>query len=1440
MLGSILNEARLPKILALAFLAFAMGPTKAEDVQEIGRQLDIQAPGDIYDFEYLPDGGIVVAGDFTVISGIYQPFIAKFNSDGSINRSWRPQLDGPVRGVAVDANSDIYIHGDFSTIDSLPRQKLARILHETGTVDAWGGSEPFITALAVGNDYVYVGRRSSQVLARRSKGASGAIDETWVPALSGSVSQIALTEDSVYVVGALRGSNGFSQSPLQRVDLAGQVDPLWINAISPVFPNRVNDIETIGTSLFVAGSFSTIRGVQQARIAKIGSGGIVDLQWRPSLNGEVTSLSVDRSRNLAFASGHFTQLGTTSVTPNIALSVAGLGNQVPFSPSTQEPLQHIASLSTGLLVAGLFRSIDQVRAISLATVSIDGSGPAALDAVRPGRISAILPTADALYIGGVFHSIDGNDFENAARLIEDRPDQSWRPVVRGEVLAIGVNSSDVFLGGDLSAGSCRNLCKFNKSSASQLNQFAPNPNARVLQISATDNDVVIGGSFSQVAGLLTRLARLDSVTGQPVGNQVTLGGGSINVSNFFESGDFLYVSGAFTSVNGSSRQNIARIVRSSFVLDSWSPQQPVRQNTPISASNLHVYALTSGTGGGLRRFDVSAGAVDLQWLPVVPGLDFFDSLRSTPMTLIQDRLFIANSTTKLTAVSLSSQARSVSAWARFIRSAKPYGSSADFQPAPVNALAGIGGSVVIGGRFQSDRGVNALAVAVASQGNDDFLVASGFEASSPAPLELDAAESILLLPSSGDERAMPLLVNDLPFSSAPAGASIEIQHFDQQRLTASVDNGRLLVRAVAGNWRNSYVVLVLRLNGAIRDSIALPVSRVDVSGGASFVPADLVSSLGDGAVTVSRNAQTESLLPGTIVYSQGTLGFSGTISQRTVGATSITWLLAPVPLTSFITGLEIPTLQTKMVSNGLSGQKAPTCEAQGTMTISTNSNVQRDGPDIFPSFSINADPISVELGIVARAGVLVDLPDLQINGSGTVKCGVSFGLARTTLVNIAGIRLEAGGSVFPGMLATGTFGGSVSQGSVSYDLSAESIMVADLQGIRWKSDPALNVDRYFQPPKSSGFSEFGGFFGPSLETGISFTLSRNGRTVISADALNLGVNYGLFLGIESPLDWRNVDYSGPRWGFRGEAIIEPFSGEIGPPVTELLRQFFPDVPQTLSVELPSVSRELPEVRATPSIEDFSADCSGGCPLETGESIVVRGRLVDYFAQPGPSSTTFVFFDDSGKYVRDVPFPTPGNPFLEQFNPNLAPGQYLVAARRFNHDWLTGVFPYVSPSTSSIRVVGAPLAPTFSYTPSPQSHVTINQLNSLEATFELLVTGTSNSGSIEDRTSRFENCRFSNFSSAPASVQSGPTDWMTVPALGSLQFNFIAPVSPPARASFRVLPRPILGEGAVLHFRAARLTCDEIRGTRNPVPRTWDIRLELDCRTEPAPASCGLG
>src|SRR5476649_155100 len=126
-------------LLAASTAAFAQTPSAADG-------FDPNVDGNVYALATQPDGKTIIAGQFGAVRpngtvGSVRNNLARLNPDGSLDFSFDPNANGPVRALVLQADGKILIGGDFTALQpngaatATKRSCLAR-LNADGSLDA--------------------------------------------------------------------------------------------------------------------------------------------------------------------------------------------------------------------------------------------------------------------------------------------------------------------------------------------------------------------------------------------------------------------------------------------------------------------------------------------------------------------------------------------------------------------------------------------------------------------------------------------------------------------------------------------------------------------------------------------------------------------------------------------------------------------------------------------------------------------------------------------------------------------------------------------------------------------------------------------------------------------------------------------------------------------------------------------------------------------------------------------------------------------------------------------------------------------------------------------------------------------------------------------------------------------------------------------------------
>ncbi len=288
-------------IISLFVLGYYVGPVQAQQAGFIDPSFNpgtgfIDNPtgtgnnfsGSVYALALQPDGKVLVGGRFTTFNGVARNFMARLNSDGSLDATFNARLNsitnnnvGTVRAIALQADGKIIVGGSLISVNGSLPYNLFR-LNSDGSQDAsfaFPAYHPLdnvweeISGILVQPDgKIIAGNLSKSVRLN----ANGSIDPTFTSI--GGFNAIALQPDGkiITVHNPQYGSKGIA-----RYNSDGSQDLAFPFAdrgfVSDGGYTQVNAVALQPDGkMIVAGAFSTYNGIRQQDMARLNPDGSLD------------------------------------------------------------------------------------------------------------------------------------------------------------------------------------------------------------------------------------------------------------------------------------------------------------------------------------------------------------------------------------------------------------------------------------------------------------------------------------------------------------------------------------------------------------------------------------------------------------------------------------------------------------------------------------------------------------------------------------------------------------------------------------------------------------------------------------------------------------------------------------------------------------------------------------------------------------------------------------------------------------------------------------------------------------------------------------------------------------------------------------------------------------------------------------------------------------
>jgi uncharacterized delta-60 repeat protein len=674
------------------------------------------------------DGGFLVGGLFSTISGQQHLGLAKFKSDGTIDSSFNQNggCDGQVYSVAVQPDGRIIVGGRFTAFNGKVCIGIAR-LNADGTLDTtfssgsglrysnFDGADVYqgeVYALGVQTDgrIVVGGNFTSYNGVARNKivrlNKDGTIDTTFnsVAGSSAIVESLVVLQNGRILVGGnfdFEDSQNASHLCIARLNADGTVDASFHAAFG--------DYDMYVRSLLVQAD---------GRILVGGEEGYYDINFNHQIRGFVGRMNADGTSDITFDSG--TGIGGGDVS-SLAVqadgrilvggtfvsyngtscgNIARLNTNGTFDTSFNlgsgfdRSVNAIAVQANGLIVSGgRFTTFKGAPATNIARLATTGTLDTTLSIVglrMPTSAKAVPLAGGKFIVGGAFNWVNGTACNTIARLNADGTlDTAFSP---GTGFSVGSNG--VFY----------------------IFALAGLPDGRIL----------VGGNFTSFNGMTCNgIARLNA--------DGTLDS-SFNSGTGFDRGSYyapvnkieaqadghIVVGGTFTTYNGTSRKGILRLNSNGSLDTSFNPAA-VFYDGVVDSFAVQSDSRIVISGAGIARLNAS-GALDTTFHSVMGG-DISSVAMQADGKVLASGNFVAldgSSTQRKTVARLSADGT--------LDSAFNCGSSfiLDSNPVPVDGFAvQSDGKIVAGGNLTTQSSIEGGAIV---RLNTDGTLDNGFAA----------------------------------------------------------------------------------------------------------------------------------------------------------------------------------------------------------------------------------------------------------------------------------------------------------------------------------------------------------------------------------------------------------------------------------------------------------------------------------------------------------------------------------------------------------------------------------------------------------------------------------------------------------------------------------------------------------------------------------------
>ena len=259
---------------------------RTQEIRYLTTRPPLRTNGSVYTLVPLADGSTLLGGSFTAVNPdpAPGPGLLKVATAGGIDASFNPGLgfNGNVNTSVLLPDGSLLVGGDFTSYNGKPASRLAH-LNAQGELDTAfnpptgeNGTNGPVFAIAVAGSEIYVGGRFTKVRNHVANNIArlridGSVNLEFSPATgengtNQSVYAIAVSENNLFVGGAFSTYRGVSAQSLVKLNFDGSLTPSFLkvpanasNASNGTNGN-VNALLVWGNALYIGGSFDSYRG----------------------------------------------------------------------------------------------------------------------------------------------------------------------------------------------------------------------------------------------------------------------------------------------------------------------------------------------------------------------------------------------------------------------------------------------------------------------------------------------------------------------------------------------------------------------------------------------------------------------------------------------------------------------------------------------------------------------------------------------------------------------------------------------------------------------------------------------------------------------------------------------------------------------------------------------------------------------------------------------------------------------------------------------------------------------------------------------------------------------------------------------------------------------------------------------------------------------------
>jgi uncharacterized delta-60 repeat protein len=537
--------------------------------------------------------GYYIGGSFTSYGNTFQPYFRMLDSSGSISSSFNQGtgFNSSVYALATQSDGKIIAGGIFTTYSGSSAVRIAR-LNTNGTLDTTfktgtAGANAIVYSTSVQSDQkviiagtftAYSGSTKNNITRINTDGTSDSTFNSGAGVTPATIYATAIQSDGkIIAVGTFTSYSGSARNYVVRINTDGTADTgsSWNQGNGASITTNCIAIQS-DQKILIGGAFGSYSGSTATRVTRINTNGTRDTTYNvgAGYNGTVQSIAI-QSDGKVLVGGAFTTYSGSTANYIIRTNISGtIDNTFNIGTGFDSTVWGIAIQPDGKIITqGSFTSYSGSVVNGVARLNTDGTLDTTFNrgmTISLAQLNApvLALSNNSTILGGAYTGYRNNPINALNSSGNPTPQDSVYRYFNGSVNAIIAQSdSKIIAGGNFTtySGSTKNyIVRLNTDgtadTGSSWNQGNGANSTVLAAVTQSDGKILIGGSFTSYSGSsIARIARLN--TNGTRDTTLTVGGGANgNVNAIVVQADGkIVIGGVFSQYSGSTKNFIERI-----------------------------------------------------------------------------------------------------------------------------------------------------------------------------------------------------------------------------------------------------------------------------------------------------------------------------------------------------------------------------------------------------------------------------------------------------------------------------------------------------------------------------------------------------------------------------------------------------------------------------------------------------------------------------------------------------------------------------------------------------------------------------------------------------------------------------------------------------------------------------------------------------------------